>query len=142
MLLDLAVPRDIERAAGDVPRVTLFDVDDMRPVCEVNRAARAGEIAHAEAIVEEAVSKYMEWWAAQEAVPTIRALRERAEEIRAAELSRTLSRCPELSEREREAVQALTAAIVNKLLHGPITSIKSPGANTELIQAARELFHL
>jgi glutamyl-tRNA reductase len=142
LLLDLAVPRDVERAAGDVPGVTLFDVDDMRPVCDANRAARAAEIAHAEAIVDEAVARYMEWWSAQQAVPTIRALREHAEAIRLAELERTLARCPELSDRERDAIQALSAAIVNKLLHGPITSIKSPAANTDLIQAARELFHL
>ncbi|MEN9934285.1 MAG: hypothetical protein RLZZ387_864 [Chloroflexota bacterium] len=142
LLLDLAVPRDVERGAGDVPGVTLYDVDDMRPVCEANRAARAAEVERAEAIAADAVTKYMEWWLAQQAVPTIRALRERAEEIRLSELQRTLARCPELSEREREAVHALSAAIVNKLLHLPITTIKSPGSNTELIQAARELFKL
>lgn len=142
LLLDLAVPRSIERAAGEAPGVTLFDVDDMRPVCEENRAARAAEIQQAEAIVDEAVARYMEWWSAQRAVPMIRALRERAEAIRRAELERTLARCPELSEREREAIQALSAAIVNKLLHGPITTIKATGANRELLQAARELFDL
>ncbi|HWQ14353.1 MAG TPA: glutamyl-tRNA reductase [Roseiflexaceae bacterium] len=142
LLLDLAVPRDIERGAGDVPGVTLLDVDDMRPVCEANRAARAAEIARAEALVEGAVERYTEWWAAQQAVPTIRALRERAEAIRLAELERTLARCPELTEREREAIRALSAAIVNKLLHGPITTIKSPEASAALIQAARELFRL
>lgn len=100
------------------------------------------EIQQAEAIVDEAVARYMEWWSAQRAVPMIRALRERAEAIRRAELERTLARCPELSEREREAIQALSAAIVNKLLHGPITTIKATGANRELLQAARELFDL
>jgi glutamyl-tRNA reductase len=142
LLLDLAVPRDIERAAGAVPGVTLYDVDDMRPICDTNRAARAAEIAQAETITEDAVAKFGEWWAAQQAVPTIRALRERAEEIRLAELERTLARCPELSERERSAVQALSAAIVNKLLHDPITTIKAAGAGPDLIQAARALFQL
>jgi glutamyl-tRNA reductase len=142
VLLDLAVPRDIDRGAGDVPGVTLLDVDDMRPVCEANRAARAAEVARAEELVEEAVESYMAWWSAQQVVPTIRALRERAEAIRLAELERTLARCPELSDRERQAMVALSAAIVNKLLHGPITTIKSPEASAELIQAARELFRL
>lgn len=142
LLLDLAVPRDVERAAGDVPGVTLYDVDDMRPICAASRAARAGEIARAEAIVEDAVAKFLAWWAAQQAVPTIRALRERAEEIRLAELERTLARCPELSERERGAIQALSAAIVNKLLHDPIIAMKSPDSGAELIPAARALFQL
>jgi glutamyl-tRNA reductase len=142
LLLDLAVPRDIERAAADVPGVTLYDVDDMQPICDANRAARAAEIRQAEAITEDAVAKYGEWWRAQGAVPTIRALRERAEVIRLAELERTLARCPELSERERSAVQALSAAIVNKLLHDPIMTIKEAGTDADLIQAARSLFHL
>jgi glutamyl-tRNA reductase len=120
----------------------VYDVDDMRPICDANRAARASEVRRAEAMVEEAVHKYLEWWASQQAVPTIRALRERAETIRAAELERTLSRCPELTEREREAIQALSAAIINKLLHDPITAIKQPRAGEQLLQAARELFHL
>jgi glutamyl-tRNA reductase len=142
LLLDLAVPRDVERGAGDVPGVTVYDVDDMQPICDANRAARAAEVTRAEVMVEDAVQKYLEWWASQQAVPTIRALRERAEAIRATELQRTLARCPELTDRERDAVQALSAAIINKLLHDPITAIKQPGTGEQLLHAARELFHL
>ena len=93
----------------------------MRAICEANRAARAAEVAKAEALVAEEVAKFMEWWAAQEVVPTIRALRERAEAIRQAEIERTLAKLPDLSPRQQEAIQALSAAIVNKLLHQPIT---------------------
>lgn len=142
LLLDLAVPRDVDPAAAEAPGVTLYDVDALRPICEANRAARAAEIQGAEAIADEAAARFGEWWLAQQAVPTIRALRERAEEIRRAELQRTLARCPELSERERNAVQALTAAIVNKLLHDPITTIRSAGSDAELLGAARALFQL
>ena len=142
MLLDLAVPRDIERQVAALPGVRLFDVDDMQAICEANRAARAGEVARAEALVAGEVAKFMEWWAAQEVVPTIRALRERAEAIRAAELQRTLAKLPDLSPREQEAIDALSAAIINKLLHRPITTLKDPEAGGQLAQAVQQLFQL
>ncbi len=140
LLLDLAVPRDIDRRIADLPGARLFDVDDMQPICEANRAARASEIAAAELVLEEAVAKFMRWWTSQQAVPTIKALRERAEAIRSAEVQRTLARLPQLSAQEQAAIQALSAAIVNKLLHDPINSIKSPDADADLVQAAQKFF--
>ncbi|HEY3230325.1 MAG TPA: glutamyl-tRNA reductase [Roseiflexaceae bacterium] len=142
LLLDLAVPRDVDPRAAALPGVRLVDVDDMRAICEVNRAARAGEVAHAEALVEGEVAKFMEWWAAQEVVPTIRALRERAETIRAAELERALAKLPDLSPREQAAIGALSAAIINKLLHQPIATLKDPEAGSQLAQAVQQLFQL
>ncbi len=141
LLLDLAVPRDVAREAAALPNVRLFDVDDMQAISAENRAARAAEISRAEALIEAEVAKFMEWWATQQVVPTIRALRERAEAIRAAELERALSRLPNLSEREQAAVSALSAAIVNKLLHQPITTLKNPDSG-DLAQAVQRLFQL
>jgi glutamyl-tRNA reductase len=142
LLLDLAVPRDVDPAAADIPGVKLFGIDDLKPICEANRAGRAGAVAAAEELIAAEVAKFVEWWQAQEVVPTIRALRERAESIRRAEVDRTLARLPHLSEREQAAVQAMTAAIVNKLLHQPIATLKDAGGDAQLALAVQELFRL
>jgi glutamyl-tRNA reductase len=114
----------------------------MRAICEANRAARAAEVAGAEELVAAEVAKFMEWWATQDVVPTIRALRERAEAIRTAELHRTLAKLPDLSPREQEAIGALSAAIVNKLLHQPIARLKDPDGGGQLAQVVQQLFKL
>jgi glutamyl-tRNA reductase len=142
LLLDLAVPRDVDRRVAQLPGVRLFDIDDMRAICETNRAARAAEVAAAEALVEGEVAKFMEWWAAQKVVPTIQALRAQAEAIRVAEIERTLAKLPELSSREQDAIQALSTAIINKLLHQPIIAMKDPAAGDQSAQAVRTLFQL
>ncbi|HEY1015295.1 MAG TPA: glutamyl-tRNA reductase [Herpetosiphonaceae bacterium] len=142
LLLDLAVPRDIDRQVAALPGVRLFDVDDMQAVSAANRAARAAEIGAAEAIVNKETDKFMAWWSSQEVLPTIRALREHAEAIRAAELQRALARLPELSEEAQATVAALTSAIINKLLHHPITTLKAPESDAQLAQAAQQLFQL
>jgi glutamyl-tRNA reductase len=142
LLLDQAVPRDIDARVKELHNVRLFDIDDIRVICEANRAARTAEVAKAEALVAEEVAKFMEWWAAQEVVPTIRALRERAEAIRQAEIERTLARLPDLSPQQQDAIHALSAAIVNKLLHQPIASMKNPDSGGQLARVVQQLFQL
>ena len=142
VLVDLAVPRDVEPQAGQVPNVRLFDVDAMQALCEANRCARAGEINAAERLVDGEVTKFMQWWSSQKVVPTIRALREHAETIRAAELERTLTQLRHLGPREQAAIGALSAAIINKLLHQPIASLKNPGDSDDLAGAVQRLFQL
>jgi glutamyl-tRNA reductase len=142
VLLDQAVPRDIDERVKMIHNARLFDIDDIRVICEANRAARTAEVAKAEALVVEEVTKFLEWWAAQEVVPTIRALRERAESIRQIEIERTLAKLPELSPHQQDAINALSAAIVNKLLHQPITSMKNPESGGQLARVVQELFQL
>jgi glutamyl-tRNA reductase len=142
LLLDLAVPRDIDPRSAAVSGVRLVGVDDMRAICEANRALRAAEVAGAEELVAGEVTRFMEWLAMQEVVPTIRALRERAEAIRTAELQRTLAKLPDLSPREQEAIGALSAAIVNKLLHQPIVTLKDPDSGGQIAQVVQQLFQL
>ncbi|MEO7911620.1 MAG: glutamyl-tRNA reductase [Roseiflexaceae bacterium] len=142
LLLDQAVPRDIDARVKLLPNAQLFDIDDIRLICEANRAARTAEVAKAEALVAEEVAKFMDWWAAQEVVPTIRALRERAESIRQIEIERTLAKLPGLSPHQQDAINALSAAIVNKLLHQPITSMKNPDSGGQLARMVQELFQL
>jgi glutamyl-tRNA reductase len=142
LLLDQAVPRDIDVRVRDLPNAQLFDIDDIRVICEANRAVRAAEVAKAEALVAEQVMKFTEWWATQEVVPTIRALRERAEAIRQTEIERTLAKLPGLSPHQQDAIHALSAAIINKLLHQPITSMKNPESGGQLARMVQELFQL
>lgn len=142
LFIDLAVPRDIAPAVADLPGVTLFDVDAIQEICDANRAARVAEIAHAETLITAEVDAYMDWWMTQQIVPTIQALRDRAEVIRSVELQRTLARLPDLSPQAQEAIHALSAAIVNKLLHEPIVTLKDPALGGDLASAVRLLFHL
>jgi len=142
LLLDLAVPRDIEQRVSQLPGVRLWDVDGLQAICDANRATRAGEVEQAEALVEAELAKFMEWWATQGVVPTIRALRERAEAIRSAELQRTLAKLPNLSPQEQAAIGALSAAIINKLLHQPIATLKDPKTGGQLAPLVQELFQL
>jgi glutamyl-tRNA reductase len=142
VLLDLAIPRDVAPAAAALPGVRLVGIDDMKALCDTNRAARTREVAAADALIDAEVAKFMEWWATQTVVPTIRALRERAETIRQAEIERTLARLPDLSDHEQQAILAMSAAIVNKLLHQPIAALKEAGADAQMVQAVHQLFQL
>jgi glutamyl-tRNA reductase len=141
LLLDLAIPRDIAPQAGQLPGARLYSVDDLQAISAANRAQRASEIERAEQIVDGAVARFEHWRRAQQATPTIKALRDRAEAIRVAEVERMLARLPSLDDRDRQAIHALSAAIVNKLLHQPMVALKEHSSD-ELIDAAQRLFQL
>ncbi|MER3406248.1 MAG: glutamyl-tRNA reductase [Chloroflexota bacterium] len=142
LLLDLAVPRDVDPRAAVLPGVQLYDVDGMQEICAANRAARAAEVAGAEALIDVEVEQFMRWWAARRAVPAIRALRARAESIARAEVRRTLARFPDLSPQQRAAIEAMGYAIVNKLLHHPVMALKDQAGGIELAQVVARLFRL
>lgn len=140
-LMDIAVPRDIDPRARRLDNVYLYNIDDLLLVSEANRMQRAQEANKVEAIVEEEVDAFMEWWRSLAVVPTIGALRRQAEAIRQAELARTLRRLNGLGEEERARVEAMSRAIVKKLLHKPTAVLRQrmqPGHT----QAVRELFGL
>jgi len=142
MFCDLAVPRDIDPQVATLPGVLLYDVDCLHELCAANREARVAEVARAESLIEGEVTAFSRWLAAQDQVPTIRALRDHAESIRVTEVERALAQLPDLSPHQRRAVEALSAAIVNKLLHRPMVSLKDPEAGNGLALAARRLFDL
>jgi glutamyl-tRNA reductase len=102
---------------------------------------RRKELSAAEAIVEEHATKFSEWLRALEVVPTVAALRDRAEALRLAELERTLAKTS-MSPADRKRVEAMTAALVKKLLHSPITHLKAPAEGERYVEAARALFDL
>jgi glutamyl-tRNA reductase len=142
LCLDLAVPRDIAPAARNLPGVTLHDVDALQALCDEGWRQRAAAIVPARAIIAAETARYMDWWRAREVAPAIAALRGHADAIREAEVARALARLPELTPREAEVVRALAAGIVNKLLHRPITTLKTAPEGANMAVTLQELFGL
>jgi glutamyl-tRNA reductase len=142
LLIDLAVPRDVNPAAADIPGVLLRDIDALQPFYGVANG-EAPEVVHdIEDALEEEVAGLASWWQDRWVVPTISALRDQAETIRRGELNKTLGRLPNLSPSERQRIDALTSAIVKKLLHQPIMCIRESEGEPAYLEAVRELFAL
>jgi glutamyl-tRNA reductase len=145
-LADMSVPRNFDPAINEIENVYLYDVDDLSTVAEINRDDRAREAGKAEAIVDEEVDSFCRWMDGLDAVPTIVALRNKAEAVRQAELAKSLSASAlrNLGAAEREALDAMTSAIVNKLLHTPITQLKQQGRREAVyfVAALRQLFEI
>jgi glutamyl-tRNA reductase len=133
VLVDVAVPRDLDPAIAELDGCTLFDVDSLGD----GLVGREEDVREAEAIVAEEAARFAEWRRARDAAGAIRDLRRRAEEIRSEELARAGSRLADLSPRERETVETLTTQIVNKLLHAPTVRAKEAGS-----EPLRDLFAL
>jgi glutamyl-tRNA reductase len=142
--IDLSVPRNFDPRINTLDNVYVYDIDDLAKVTEDNLGERAREAEKAEHIVTEEVESFWRWLGHLEVVPTIVALRDKIESIRLAELQKTLNALKDLSPREREALDAMTTAIVNKILHAPISRLKQRDARVEAfyIEAARRLFGL
>jgi glutamyl-tRNA reductase len=142
-VLDLAVPRDVEVAAGRLPEVTLVDLDDLRASVVVRAAETAANIGRAHEIVAEEVRRFAIRRRSERLAPLIRALHERGEAVVAAELERFRSDLAGLEPDEREAVEALAHGIVAKLLHEPIVRLKersAPGTRDEHARLLSDLF--
>ena len=122
--IDIADHRDIEPRVGDIENVYLYNIDDLQKVSNENIKDREKETQKAEMIVQGEVDKFVNWYRSLEVTPTIIALRKKFEEIRKKELEKTLSLHPDLSDREKKSLEALTSAIINKILHPPITLLK------------------
>jgi glutamyl-tRNA reductase len=142
--IDLAVPRDVEPAVGELEGCFLYDIDDLEAVVAVSLAGRRREAERAETIVAAEAARFRDWQASLDVVPAIASLREHAEAIRAAELAKAEGRLGGLSESERRTVESLTNQIVNKLLHGPIVRAKEAAAleGVGYADALRHLFGL
>jgi glutamyl-tRNA reductase len=143
-LIDLAVPRALDPALNGLDNVYVYDIDDLEGVVADNRGARAREAEKAELIVEAEVDAFWRWFTSLDVVPTIVALRQKLEAIRRRELERALGALG-ADERQRDVVDRLTQAIVNKILHAPVTALRRHRADpTEAfyVDAARRLFRL
>lgn len=144
-LVDIAVPSDVEPEAGQIDNVFLYDIDDLESVVLANLEERAREAQKAERILAEEVARFQQWLRSLEVVPLIRSLREKAEEIKQVELQRLFNRLPDLTEREREIIQATTSLIVNKILNDPTVRVKEFANSAEAdlyLRAFSQLFNL
>jgi len=144
-LIDIAVPRDIDPAAGNIDNVYLYNIDNLQEIVDENLNNRRREAEKAEAIIEEEALKYREWFGTLKVVPTIVSLREKVEGIITGELGRSLSWMRNLSPEQRKNVEILASSILNKVLHDPIAALKEESQNggaLPYIAALRRLFRL
>ena len=144
-VIDIAVPRDVDPRVGEMRNVFLYDVDDLQKVAEENLTARSRAAADAELIVEQEAEMFEQWRRSLTLTPTIVALRARFREVLAAELERTVPRLEGLTDKDRRMLAAMSDAMVNKLLHQPLTQLKNGADGPDgpnLIDATRRLFNL
>jgi glutamyl-tRNA reductase len=145
LIMDVAVPRDVDPGVGRLPGVTLLDMDDLRSFAESGLAGRRGEVAGVRALIAEELERYLDITAARGVAPLVAALRARAEDVRTNELDRYRSRLDGLDPRQRDAVEALTKGILGKLLHEPTVKLKEAARTPRAAQlggALRSLFEL
>jgi glutamyl-tRNA reductase len=145
LVVDVAVPRDVDPAAASLDGVTLLDMSDITAFARLGREARAGEVRSVESIVHDEVERYRTSTASREVAPLIASLHERAESVRVAELDRFRARLAGLDDKERAAVEAVTRGIVAKLLHEPTMELKDAAGTAggeRLSDAVRTLFDL
>jgi glutamyl-tRNA reductase len=144
-LIDIAVPRDIDPAVGHIDNVYLYNIDNLQDIVDGNLQIRKKEAEKAEAIIDEEVSHYREWYNTLEVVPTIVSLREKMEGIIRGELAKSGAWMENLTEEERKNIEGFANSIINKILHDPITGLKEESRENgalPYVAAIRRLFGL
>jgi glutamyl-tRNA reductase len=145
VLIDIAVPRDIDPDAANHPHVTLYDMDNLNAKLEHSLAERMAEVPRVKGILEEELELFDEYWRSLDMLPLIADIRLNAEAIRQTELEKTLRRLPDLTEAERNHIEAMTQALVKKLLHAPTNRLRAEASTpraSEIAALARTLFNL
>lgn len=145
VIVDVAVPRDVDPTAGEIPGITLLDMDDIGAFVDEGISGRTREIVGVESIVDDEVARYQAIMSAREVAPLIGSLRGRAEDLRTLELERHSAKLADLDPAQREAVEALSRGLVNKLLHEPTVRLKDAAGHARgdrLADAIRDLFDL
>ena len=144
-IIDIAVPRDVAPAVGELSNVFLYDIDDLQQVVDANLEQRKREVPRVQAIIDQEVAEFMNWLRARDVVPTIVDLRNHVEEIRDAEVRWAMGKLNDLSGREQKVILALSQRIVNKILHRPTVRLKERANGQEAdryTEALRDLFGL
>ena len=124
LLIDLAVPRDIDASCAEIPGVSLYDIDDLQAVIARNRKVRQAEARKAEGIIEEEIQHFATWLGSLEVLPTLAALRTHATAIAEQVIRENTGKWESASPRDLERVDALARAVVNRLLHDPTVRMK------------------
>jgi len=142
LMIDIAVPRDIDPTVRDLPGITLYDMDDLQREVAQNLSGREAEATRARTLVDEETERFARWLAGLDVVPTIAALHERADAIVNQVLRENEPRWVNLSEVDRERVEAMARAIATRLLHEPTLRLKRSAGDESYayLQAMRELF--
>jgi glutamyl-tRNA reductase len=141
VLIDIAVPRDVEPACGDLDGVALYDIDDLQAVVARNRQVREAERVQAEEVVEDEIQRFARWMGQLDVLPTIAALREHGASIVEQVLGENAGRWESLSPRDRARIEAVARSVMQRLLHEPTIRLKGEGGHGR-VQLARELFGL
>jgi glutamyl-tRNA reductase len=140
MLIDIAVPRDIEHGCGEIDGVALYDIDDLQAVVARNLRVREAERARADEVVEEEIQRFARWMAHRDVMPTISALREHGTEIVEQVLAENANRWESASPRDIARVEAVARSVMQRLLHEPTIRLKESAHGRQ--QVVRELFGL
>lgn len=144
-LIDIAVPRDLDPKLNSVDNVYLYDIDNLKDVVEVNKSERQKEADNASRIVEDETGKFQLWLDGMDVTPTIVAMRQKADTIRLAEVEKTLGHLKDITPKQAKAIEVLASSIVNKMLHHPITFLKTNRGGedqTYKLELARRVFGL
>jgi len=140
-IIDISVPRNIDPEINDLENVYLYNVDDLQGVVDSNLFERQKEAEKAGKIIAEELEAFVKWQASLDSVPTIRALREKAEEIKKEEIEKLFHKISGIGEKEREAIEYMAAALVNKLIHPPTAALKEDSENRDmLVGTIRKLY--
>ena len=145
LMIDIAVPRDLDPEIDKIDNVYLYDIDDLQSVVETNLDERGKEAGKAYEIVTHEVETFRRWMTSLDVTPMIVSLRERFENVRKEELEKTLPRLNGMSDKEKKDIEAMAMAMINKLLHGPLQALKSYSNREDketFLQVIREIFHL
>jgi glutamyl-tRNA reductase len=145
LIVDIAVPRDVDPTVNDLDGVTLLNIDDLRRFAQIGIERRSHELAAVESIIDEELQRFRSANSARSAAPVIASLRGWADDVRTAELARFEAKLDGLDDRQREAVEALTKGLVAKLLHQPTVQLKDTAGSAtgeRLADATRQLFDL
>ena len=144
-MIDIAVPRDIDPAVGDIDNVYLYNIDNLQEIVDDNVKSRLKEAEKAEEIISEEILNFSNWLSTLKVVPTIVSLKRKAEDIIAGEMERSGAWVKNLNDDDREQVKIIASSIVNKILHDPITSLKEESLNggaDQYVAAIMRLFRL
>lgn len=143
--IDIAVPRDIDPDINRISNVYVYDIDDLKEIVDENIEDRNREAIKAERIIDEAVIRFRQWLTSLDVVPTIIDLRKKSNELMQKELAKTINALNPLSDKERQAIENMAKALVNKILHAPTTFLKQNGCYGDKavsVDLARKLFDL
>ncbi len=145
VLIDIAVPRDIDPDAANIPHVKLYDIDNLNEKLEGALAERMAEVPQVKSILAEEIKEFANYMKSLEMIPIISDIRQQAETIRLAMLEKTLRRLPDLTEAERARIEAMTQALVKQILHTPTNRLRAEAGSSrapEYAAVVRMLFNL